>query len=53
MNKKNKAERAKILNIVRPEFEIKRGWPSPFGANILRGGINFAVYSPHAQSVAL
>lgn len=53
MNKKNKAERAKILNNVRPEFEIKRGWPSPFGANILRGGINFAVYSPHAQSVAL
>ena len=53
MNRKNQIEREKILDKVEPDFEILRGHPTPFGATTLRGGINFAVYSPHADTVSL
>lgn len=35
------------------EFEITRGRPLPLGAHVLRGGINFSVFSRHARSVRL
>ena len=50
----NKNElRRDILAVVGSNFEIDRGAPVPFGATLVRGGINFAVYSPHAHSVSL
>ncbi len=54
MNSKTDANtKQDILSLIHPNFEIDRGLPSPFGATLMRGGINFAVYSPHAQMVAL
>lgn len=34
-------------------FEIRRGYVEPFGAMIVRGGINFSVFSTHATAAAL
>ncbi len=42
-----------FLSLIKDNFDIQRGRPFPFGANIVRGGINFAVYSPYAESVWL
>ncbi len=42
-----------FLALINDNFEIQRGKPFPFGASIARGGINFAVYSPYAESVWL
>ena len=39
--------------MVTTQFEFSRGSPLPFGATVLRGGINFSVFSKHATSVAL
>ncbi|MCP4634779.1 MAG: glycogen debranching protein GlgX [candidate division Zixibacteria bacterium] len=42
-----------LLDLVGKDFEITRGCPIPMGATLRRGGINFAVYSKHATSIAL
>jgi len=34
-------------------FRISRGSPIPLGATLMRGGINFAIFSKHATSVTL
>ncbi|WP_456442914.1 glycogen debranching protein GlgX [Caldithrix abyssi] len=51
--KKDKTTKSDILSLIGNNFDIQRGKPLPFGATIVRGGINFAVYSPYAQSVWL
>jgi isoamylase len=45
--------REKLLSMVTTQFEVSRGSPLPFGATVLRGGINFSVFSKHATSVTL
>jgi len=45
--------RREILNTISADFEISRGTPQPFGASFVRGGINFAVYAPHAKFISL
>ncbi|HHJ51646.1 MAG TPA: glycogen debranching enzyme, partial [Caldithrix abyssi] len=45
--------RQKILSLVNTEFEIRPGKPYPFGANLVRGGINFAIYAPRARVLSL
>jgi glycogen operon protein len=42
-----------LLDMVSREFEISRGSPLPLGATLLRGGINFAIFSSNADSVWL
>jgi len=49
----DKTDRDELLNLINTEFDISRGSPYPFGATILRGGINFAVFSTKASSVSL
>ena len=39
--------------MVTTQFEFSRGSPLPFGATVLRGGINFSVFSKHATAVTL
>ena len=39
--------------MVTTQFEFRRGSPLPFGATVLRGGINFSVFSRHATAVTL
>ncbi|CAL0313302.1 unnamed protein product [Lupinus luteus] len=34
-------------------FQVSRGYPSPFGATIRDGGVNFAIYSLNALSATL
>ena len=53
INNKNITKSQDILSLIHPNFEIERGTPTPFGATLMRGGINFAIYSPHAKSVFL
>ncbi|HVY95141.1 MAG TPA: glycogen debranching protein GlgX [Bryobacteraceae bacterium] len=45
--------REKLLSMVTTQFEFSRGSPLPFGATVLRGGINFSIFSRHATSVTL
>src|SRR5689334_2138182 len=45
--------RDKLLSMISTGFEFSRGLPLPFGATVLRGGINFAVFSKHATEVTL
>jgi len=47
------SSRQKVLNIIEPDFDISRGYPQPFGSTLLPGGINFALYAPHARFVSL
>lgn len=42
-----------LLNVITSEFEITRGHPTPLGASIRRDGVNFALFSKNATSVAL
>ena len=35
------------------DFELRRGYPEPFGATLVPGGINFSVFSSHATSCVL
>jgi len=51
--KKNSQTRREILSLVNTDFEIRRGKPYPFGASLVRGGINFAIYSPNARVLSL
>ena len=39
--------------MVTTQFEFSRGHPLPFGATVLRGGINFSIFSKHATAVTL
>ncbi len=39
--------------MVGEDFKVSRGSPLPLGANLKRGGINFAVFSKNATSVTL
>jgi glycogen operon protein len=43
----------RLLSLIGANFEIRRGSPLPLGATVLRGGINFAIFSRHATSVRL
>jgi glycogen operon protein len=43
----------KLLSMVTTQFEFSRGSPLPYGATVLRGGINFSVFSKHATAVTL
>lgn len=45
--------RQKLLSMVTTQFEFGRGSPLPYGATVLRGGINFSVFSKHATAVTL
>ncbi len=46
-------QRNEILEHINTDFEISRGKPYPYGATLVRDGINFAVYSPVAKSISL
>ena len=45
--------REKLLCMLTEEFEVSRGTPMPYGATLMRGGVNFAIFSKHATSVTL
>lgn len=45
--------RQTLLGLISSEFEITRGHPLPLGATLMRGGINFAVFSKNATDVTL
>lgn len=42
-----------VVEIHKPQFQVSRGFPSPFGATSQEDGVNFAVYSLNAQSATL
>ncbi|MBD3226477.1 MAG: glycogen debranching protein GlgX [Caldithrix sp.] len=42
-----------FLDWVDEDFEIARGYPYPFGASLVRDGINFAVFAPYAKTVSI
>jgi glycogen operon protein len=42
-----------FLSVISNEFSFDRGHPLPLGATVVRGGINFAIFSRHAASVTL
>lgn len=44
---------ARLLSIAEPGFRVTRGSPLPFGATLVRNGINFAIFSRHATDVSL
>lgn len=35
------------------DFKLRRGRPFPFGATLVPGGVNFSIFSSHAQSCTL
>jgi glycogen operon protein len=45
--------RESLLAAIGPEVEITRGHPLPLGATVMRGGINFSVFSKAATTVNL
>src|SRR6185312_16274356 len=47
------AEAAEGKLVPRAAFAVARGHCRPFGASVLPGGVNFAVFSRHAQAVHL
>jgi glycogen operon protein len=53
LNRHDKEDRDALLSLINAEFEITRGSPYPFGSTLLRGGINFAVFSTKATAVSL
>jgi glycogen operon protein len=42
-----------LVDLVNEQFEIVRGHPLPLGATLVRGGINFSVFSKNATEVRL
>ena len=42
-----------LLTVVSEDFAVERGHPLPLGATVARGGINFAIFSRHAQAMTL
>lgn len=49
----NTKARESLLKAIGPEFEITRGHPLPLGATVMRGGLNFSVFSSTATTVNL
>ncbi len=47
------SERNDFLDLIESDFTISRGTPLPLGATIQHDGINFAVFSRHAQMANL
>jgi len=47
------AHKQRILEIIGTDFEITRGRALPLGATVVRGGVNFAIFSRNATSVTL
>ena len=47
------SDREKLLKLVESDFEITRGFAQPFGASVMRDGINFSLYAPFAKFVSL
>jgi isoamylase len=45
--------RARLLELVSADFEFIRGSPLPLGSTVLRGGVNFAIFSKAAGGVTL
>ena len=45
--------RTRLLELVTAEFEFVRGSPIPLGATVVRGGVNFALFSKTAKTVTL
>ncbi len=45
--------RDKLMSMLTTQFDFSRGSPLPFGATVLRGGINFSIFSKHATAVTL
>lgn len=45
--------RVSLMDVVSERFEIVRGRPLPLGATLVRGGINFSVFSKNATAVRL
>ena len=43
----------KFMSVFKGDFEVSAGSPLPYGATVVRGGINFAVFSKHATEVRL
>ena len=43
----------RFLDAVTTDFAIVRGHPHPFGVSLLADGVNFAVFSRHAETVTL
>jgi isoamylase len=43
----------KLMTVVKGDFAVSSGSPLPFGARVVRGGINFAVFSKYATEVTL
>ena len=42
-----------LLSVITENFSFERGHPLPLGATIVRGGVNFSIFSRHATSVTL
>jgi len=42
-----------LMSFITADFSFSRGHPLPLGATVVRGGINFAIFSRHATSVIL
>ncbi|HSR68091.1 MAG TPA: glycogen debranching protein GlgX [Acidobacteriota bacterium] len=57
MNDEGRARRSgprqALLDLAGDEFEVMRGHPLPFGATVMRDGVNFALYSRRATEVVL
>ncbi len=52
MENKNK-NKQNLLDYIDSDFAIGRGYPYPFGPTLVRDGINFAVFCPHAESLSI
>ena len=47
------SQKETLLSLISPDFAFTRGRPLPLGATILRGGINFSLFSRHGTAVTL
>jgi glycogen operon protein len=53
VSESSEAARDRLLRIVRGEFGVRRGHPLPYGATARREGVNFSVFSKHADDMSL
>jgi glycogen operon protein len=51
--KTNSEPGQQLLALITEDFSFERGHPLPLGASVVRGGINFALFSRHATDVTL
>ena len=42
-----------LLSVVTEDFSFDRGHPLPLGATVMRGGVNFSLFSRYAEEVTL